>query len=114
MSKLLDGYKGMAFGLPAPDWFTYRSLALGKSALMALPRPPFDCTWRPAVAYELPLTRLQTLRHIIKQRLRLLEFHNVFGAPQGFYYDEWIYGAWITNVVLTTKICVYLSAFICG
>lgn len=52
------------------------------------------------MAYELPLTRLETLKHLIMKRLHFQDVHNVIGAPTGFAYDEWIYGPWITNAVL--------------
>ena len=100
----LDGYKGMCFGPPDRDCFTYRTVAPGETAVMALPRPPFDCIWRPAVAYELPLTRLETLKYEIKKRLHIPEVHNIIGhttniigPSQGFAYNEWICGGWITN-----------------
>lgn len=96
----LEQHMGMTFGPPERDCFTYRILAPGATALIALPRPPFDCTWRPAVAYELPLSRLETLKYVITKRLHIQKVYNVIGAPSGLAYDEWIYGDWITNTVL--------------
>jgi hypothetical protein len=102
-------YKGMYFGPPVRDCFDSRTLAPRETALIALPRPPFDCVWRASVAYELPLTHPETLKYVIKRRLRIPEVHDVHGtphhgAPQGLAYDEWIYGAWITNAVLNQTV----------
>jgi hypothetical protein len=104
----LNGYKSMtfgpmAFGPPERDCFTLRTLAPNETALIALPRPPFECVWRAAIAYELLLTRPETLKYIIKKRLHIPEVHNIIGAPQAFAYDECIYGVWITNTVLNQR-----------
>lgn len=95
----LSTYKGMSFGPPHRDCATYRTLAPGEAALIPLPRPPFKCTWRVAIAYGLPLTGPEKLRCFIKARLHLGRVYNIISSPQGPAYDEWMFGAWITNTV---------------
>jgi hypothetical protein len=99
LPRELNGYKGMSFGPPECEIFGLRTLAPGEFALVTLPRPPFDCVWRAAVGYELPLTPPETVRHMLKQWLHIPETHNIIGAAPGFAYDECIYGAWITNTL---------------
>lgn len=90
-------YRGMRFG--PPDCFTKRLLWPGETALIALPRPPFDCVWRALIAYDLPLTKAQRWQHFFKERLGLVEKWNILGTAQGPVYDESISGAWITNAI---------------
>jgi hypothetical protein len=90
--------RGIQFG--PPDSWTFQRLGPGETALIALPRPPFDCVWRAGIGYGLPLTKPQLLLLMLKTRLHIEEKWNIYTGPQGPVYDEWMYGRWITNAVL--------------
>jgi hypothetical protein len=77
-----------------------RTLKAGETALLILPRPPFDCVWRPFLIYELPLAKPQLLLYIIKARLHVREKWEILPAPPGATYIEWVQGVWMTNVAL--------------
>lgn len=77
-----------------------RTLKAGEAALLILPRPPFDCVWRPLLVYDLPLAKPQFLLYSIKARLHVRERWEIYSAPQGATYFDWVRGVWITNAAL--------------
>jgi hypothetical protein len=91
---------GMAFNPPDALFLKGRTLKAGETALLILPRPPFDCVWRPLLIYDLPLAKPQLLLYTIKVRLRVREKWEIYHAPQGATYIEWVRGVWITNAAL--------------
>ncbi len=95
----LSRFHGMYFG--PSDCHTYRTLKPGEAAVIPLPRPPFDCVWRPAIAYGLPVTKLQSVLARLKYRVVHRPGPWVISTSSGRpIYDEIMYGAWITNAVL--------------
>jgi len=91
---------GMTFNPPDALFLKGRTLKAGETALLILPRPPFDCVWRPLLIYDLPLAKPQLLLYSTKARLRVREKWQIYPTPQGATYFEWVRGVWITNVAL--------------
>src|SRR5208282_2096577 len=48
----LQVYHGMSFNPPDALFLKGRTLNAGETALLILPRPPFDCVWRPLLVYD--------------------------------------------------------------
>ncbi|HYG35049.1 MAG TPA: hypothetical protein VEC99_09710, partial [Clostridia bacterium] len=96
----LQVYHGMRFGPPRALVMKSQTLQAGETALLALPRPPFDCVWRPNIGCEVPLTKLEFFKHITQETLHLREKWQIYPRRQGAVYNEWVDGAWITNATL--------------
>jgi hypothetical protein len=96
----LQLYHGMSFNPPDALFPKSRTLKAGETALLILPRPPFDCVWRPLLIYDLPLAKPQLLLYSIKARLHVREKWQIYSTPQGATYFEWVRGVWITNAAL--------------
>lgn len=87
----------MRFG--PPDCFSYRTLIPRGTVYVALPRPPFDCVWRPVITYICPLSKRDFLVHQLKSWLRLKDDRWLIHSAQGGRaYDE--YAAWLTNTAV--------------
>ena len=103
----LQGYHGMGFS--PPNGLFMQSGALkagggtvkaGETALLIVPRPPFDCVWRPVVVYDLRLGKPQLVLHGIKSWLGVGEKWQIYPERQGARYNEWMKGLWMTNSAL--------------
>jgi hypothetical protein len=88
---------GMMFG--PPDCFTERTLEPGKRVVIALPRPPFDCVWRPSITYELTVAKSEILLQRLKSRFYKTAPWPVHTSGGRLVYEEFLFGAWITNAV---------------